>query len=161
MSDSIVDQYCRMQDSQLDETVDFPNSVHSTFQSCKVESAGGKTSNSFPSWFLSCGQCVVSSAVGSDHSVLVGNCLWFCLFFMISLALIHDPSYISGFLPKWLIIIELLKNNYILATLIAFMGLINLFFYTSLIYSTSLTTFPTNNNSNIYPLNKTYLPHLS
>nr|UEX91269.1 NADH dehydrogenase subunit 2 [Peromyscus boylii] len=55
---------------------------------------------------------------------------------------------LTGFLPKWIIITELLKNNnVILATLMAMMALINLFFYTRLIYSTSLTTFPTNNNS--------------
>nr|UZH93535.1 NADH dehydrogenase subunit 2 [Neotoma mexicana] len=54
---------------------------------------------------------------------------------------------LTGFLPKWTIIHELLKNNNILlATTMAMMALINLFFYTRLIYSTSLTTFPTNNN---------------
>nr|YP_009414364.1 NADH dehydrogenase subunit 2 [Peromyscus melanophrys]ASN66876.1 NADH dehydrogenase subunit 2 [Peromyscus mexicanus] len=55
---------------------------------------------------------------------------------------------LTGFLPKWIIITELLKNNNtILAVLMAMMALINLFFYTRLIYSTTLTTFPTNNNS--------------
>nr|QIM14753.1 NADH dehydrogenase subunit 2 [Peromyscus perfulvus] len=55
---------------------------------------------------------------------------------------------LTGFLPKWIIMTELLKNNNtILATLMAMMALINLFFYTRLIYSTTLTTFPTNNNS--------------
>nr|UZH93587.1 NADH dehydrogenase subunit 2 [Peromyscus aztecus] len=55
---------------------------------------------------------------------------------------------LTGFLPKWIIITELLKNNnIILATLMAMTALINLFFYTRLIYSTTLTTFPTNNNS--------------
>nr|YP_009414131.1 NADH dehydrogenase subunit 2 [Peromyscus attwateri]ASN66824.1 NADH dehydrogenase subunit 2 [Peromyscus attwateri] len=55
---------------------------------------------------------------------------------------------LTGFLPKWIIITELLKNNNItLATLMAMMALINLFFYTRLIYSTTLTVFPTNNNS--------------
>nr|YP_009414157.1 NADH dehydrogenase subunit 2 [Podomys floridanus]ASN66863.1 NADH dehydrogenase subunit 2 [Podomys floridanus]UZH93652.1 NADH dehydrogenase subunit 2 [Podomys floridanus] len=55
---------------------------------------------------------------------------------------------LTGFLPKWLIITELLKNNnIILATSMAMMALINLFFYTRLIYSTTLTVFPTNNNS--------------
>nr|YP_010902305.1 NADH dehydrogenase subunit 2 [Eothenomys eva]QYK92045.1 NADH dehydrogenase subunit 2 [Eothenomys eva] len=58
---------------------------------------------------------------------------------------------LTGFLPKWAIITELLKNNnLILATLMAMTALINLFFYTRLIYSTSLTTFPTNNNSKMY-----------
>nr|QOU10093.1 NADH dehydrogenase subunit 2 [Oenomys hypoxanthus] len=55
---------------------------------------------------------------------------------------------LTGFLPKWIIITELLKNNCLtMATLMAMMALINLFFYTRLIYSTSLTMFPTNNNS--------------
>nr|YP_010429153.1 NADH dehydrogenase subunit 2 [Mastomys angolensis]USQ66581.1 NADH dehydrogenase subunit 2 [Mastomys angolensis] len=57
---------------------------------------------------------------------------------------------LTGFLPKWIIISELLKNNcIILATMMAMMALLNLFFYTRLIYSTSLTMFPTNNNSKI------------
>lgn len=57
---------------------------------------------------------------------------------------------LTGFLPKWLIINELLKNNsLILATIMAIIALINLFFYTRIIYSTSLTTFPTNNNLKI------------
>nr|YP_010985574.1 NADH dehydrogenase subunit 2 [Chiromyscus langbianis]WOK81846.1 NADH dehydrogenase subunit 2 [Chiromyscus langbianis] len=55
---------------------------------------------------------------------------------------------LTGFLPKWAIISELLKNkSLIMATLMAMMALLNLFFYTRLIYSTSLTMFPTNNNS--------------
>nr|QHI39369.1 NADH dehydrogenase subunit 2 [Dicrostonyx torquatus]QHI39577.1 NADH dehydrogenase subunit 2 [Dicrostonyx torquatus]QHI39655.1 NADH dehydrogenase subunit 2 [Dicrostonyx torquatus]QHI39681.1 NADH dehydrogenase subunit 2 [Dicrostonyx torquatus]QHI39694.1 NADH dehydrogenase subunit 2 [Dicrostonyx torquatus] len=58
---------------------------------------------------------------------------------------------LTGFLPKWAIITELLKNNnMILSTLMAMTALINLFFYTRLIYSTSLTTFPTNNNSKMF-----------
>ncbi|YP_009316437.1 NADH dehydrogenase subunit 2 (mitochondrion) [Phodopus roborovskii] len=58
---------------------------------------------------------------------------------------------LTGFLPKWLIISELLKNNsHILATLMAMAALINLFFYTRLIYSTSLITFPTNNTSKMF-----------
>lgn len=88
------------------------------------------------------------------------------LFFMISPALIHDPSSIQIFTQKliiifiiiiFIIIIEILKNNnYFLATLIAITALINLFFYRCLIYSTSLTTFPTNDNSiNIHQKNST------
>nr|YP_009236106.1 NADH dehydrogenase subunit 2 [Myodes rufocanus]AME17918.1 NADH dehydrogenase subunit 2 [Myodes rufocanus]QYK92058.1 NADH dehydrogenase subunit 2 [Myodes rufocanus] len=72
---------------------------------------------------------------------------------MISLILLSTGGLppLTGFLPKWAIITELLKNNnLILATLMAMTALINLFFYTRLIYSTSLTTFPTNNNSKMY-----------
>nr|YP_009453781.1 NADH dehydrogenase subunit 2 [Taeromys dominator]ASP44790.1 NADH dehydrogenase subunit 2 [Taeromys dominator] len=55
---------------------------------------------------------------------------------------------LTGFLPKWTIISELMKNNCpILSTLMAMMALLNLFFYTRLIYSMTLTMFPTNNNS--------------
>nr|YP_007024957.1 NADH dehydrogenase subunit 2 [Apodemus draco]ADP01720.1 NADH dehydrogenase subunit 2 [Apodemus draco] len=55
---------------------------------------------------------------------------------------------LTGFLPKWTIMTELLKNNcLILTTLMAMMALLNLFFYTRLIYSSTLTMFPTNNNS--------------
>lgn len=68
---------------------------------------------------------------------------------------------LTGFLPKWIIITELIKNNcLIIATLMAIMALLNLFFYTRLIYSTSLTIFPTNNNSkiiNYHPKIKSYL----
>nr|QKJ82566.1 NADH dehydrogenase subunit 2 [Arvicanthis rufinus] len=59
---------------------------------------------------------------------------------------------LTGFLPKWIIISEMLKNNCTtMATLMAMMALLNLFFYTRLIYSTSLTMFPTNNNSKMIP----------
>nr|ASP44920.1 NADH dehydrogenase subunit 2 [Leopoldamys edwardsi] len=55
---------------------------------------------------------------------------------------------LTGFLPKWAIISELLKNNSpTMSTLMAMMALLNLFFYMRLIYSTSLTMFPINNNS--------------
>nr|QKJ82468.1 NADH dehydrogenase subunit 2 [Mus saxicola] len=58
---------------------------------------------------------------------------------------------LTGFLPKWIIITELMKNNcLILATIMAMTALLNLFFYTRLIYSTSLTMFPTNNNSKMF-----------
>ncbi|YP_009445604.1 NADH dehydrogenase subunit 2 (mitochondrion) [Saccopteryx leptura] len=55
-----------------------------------------------------------------------------------------------GFLPKWMIIQELTKNNNItLATLMAITALLNLFFYMRLTYATSLTMFPTMNNMKI------------
>nr|Q330G9.1 RecName: Full=NADH-ubiquinone oxidoreductase chain 2; AltName: Full=NADH dehydrogenase subunit 2 [Saccopteryx bilineata]AAS91388.1 NADH dehydrogenase subunit 2 [Saccopteryx bilineata] len=54
---------------------------------------------------------------------------------------------LTGFLPKWMIIQELTKNNNItLATLMAITALLNLFFYMRLTYATSLTMFPTTNN---------------
>nr|WEV90756.1 NADH dehydrogenase subunit 2 [Tapirus pinchaque] len=54
---------------------------------------------------------------------------------------------LSGFMPKWLIIQELTKNNsIILPTLMAITALLNLYFYMRLAYSTSLTMFPSTNN---------------
>nr|YP_009870320.1 NADH dehydrogenase subunit 2 [Maxomys whiteheadi]QKJ82501.1 NADH dehydrogenase subunit 2 [Maxomys whiteheadi] len=68
---------------------------------------------------------------------------------------------LTGFLPKWAIISELLKNNCsTLSTLMAMMALLNLFFYTRLIYSTSLTMFPTNNNSKMIPYHMNYKHNL-
>nr|QIZ86871.1 NADH dehydrogenase subunit 2 [Microgale cowani] len=54
---------------------------------------------------------------------------------------------LSGFIPKWLIIDELVKNNNImLPTMMAVMALLNLYFYMRLIYASSLTLFPSSNN---------------
>nr|QCT05039.1 NADH dehydrogenase subunit 2 [Microgale drouhardi] len=54
---------------------------------------------------------------------------------------------LSGFIPKWLIIDELIKNlNIILPTAMAVMALLNLYFYMRLIYASSLTLFPSSNN---------------
>nr|QIU82725.1 NADH dehydrogenase subunit 2 [Rhinoceros sondaicus]QIU82751.1 NADH dehydrogenase subunit 2 [Rhinoceros sondaicus] len=54
---------------------------------------------------------------------------------------------LSGFMPKWMIIQELTKNNsIILPTSMAIMALLNLYFYLRLTYSTSLTMFPSTNN---------------
>nr|YP_008994656.1 NADH dehydrogenase subunit 2 [Meriones unguiculatus]AGX00691.1 NADH dehydrogenase subunit 2 [Meriones unguiculatus] len=55
---------------------------------------------------------------------------------------------LTGFVPKWVIMTELLKNSSVLlTTLMAMTALLNLFFYMRLIYSTTLTIFPTNNIS--------------
>nr|QLD21905.1 NADH dehydrogenase subunit 2 [Syntheosciurus brochus] len=57
---------------------------------------------------------------------------------------------LTGFSPKWMIIKELVSNNnIILPTLMAIMALLNLYFYMRLIYSTSLTLFPSPNNTKI------------
>nr|ADK21592.1 NADH dehydrogenase subunit 2 [Soriculus nigrescens] len=54
---------------------------------------------------------------------------------------------LTGFLPKWMIIQELTKNDSVaLPTIMAILSLLNLFFYMRLSYSTSLTMFPTTNN---------------
>nr|YP_009943230.1 NADH dehydrogenase subunit 2 [Lasionycteris noctivagans]QOD41458.1 NADH dehydrogenase subunit 2 [Lasionycteris noctivagans] len=54
---------------------------------------------------------------------------------------------LTGFLPKWLIIQEMVNNNNIfMSTLMALMALLNLYFYTRITYTTSLTMFPTTNN---------------
>nr|QLD21879.1 NADH dehydrogenase subunit 2 [Syntheosciurus granatensis] len=57
---------------------------------------------------------------------------------------------LTGFSPKWMIIKELVSNNnIILPTSMAIMALLNLYFYMRLIYSTSLTLFPSPNNTKI------------
>nr|YP_009049197.1 NADH dehydrogenase subunit 2 [Suncus murinus]ABS58675.1 NADH dehydrogenase subunit 2 [Suncus murinus]ABS58676.1 NADH dehydrogenase subunit 2 [Suncus murinus]ABS58677.1 NADH dehydrogenase subunit 2 [Suncus murinus]ABS58678.1 NADH dehydrogenase subunit 2 [Suncus murinus]AIE44433.1 NADH dehydrogenase subunit 2 [Suncus murinus] len=57
---------------------------------------------------------------------------------------------LTGFMPKWLIIQELTKNNnVILPTLMAVLALLNLFFYMRLSYSTTLTMFPTTSNTKL------------
>nr|YP_009027382.1 NADH dehydrogenase subunit 2 [Lepus americanus]AHX02775.1 NADH dehydrogenase subunit 2 [Lepus americanus] len=54
---------------------------------------------------------------------------------------------LTGFIPKWIIIQELTKNgNIIIPTVMAMLALLNLYFYLRLIYSSSLTMFPTTNN---------------
>nr|AFN41422.1 NADH dehydrogenase subunit 2 [Hipposideros ater] len=57
---------------------------------------------------------------------------------------------LTGFLPKWMIIQELTKNDsIIMPTLMAMTALLNLYFYMRLAYSTSLTMFPSANNMKI------------
>nr|AAS91406.1 NADH dehydrogenase subunit 2 [Macroderma gigas] len=75
---------------------------------------------------------------------------------MIMLSLGGLPP-LTGFLPKWMIMQELIKNeNIILPTLMAMMTLLSLFFYVRLTYTTSLTLFPSMNNMKIkWQLNNT------
>nr|ATO90352.1 NADH dehydrogenase subunit 2 [Myotis albescens] len=57
---------------------------------------------------------------------------------------------LTGFLPKWAIIQEMTKNNnIIMPTLMTLLALLNLYFYTRIMYTTSLTMFPTANNMKI------------
>nr|AGL34264.1 NADH dehydrogenase subunit 2 [Sturnira luisi] len=57
---------------------------------------------------------------------------------------------LTGFTPTWMIIQELTKNNsIILPTFMAITALLNLYFYMRLTYATSLTMFPTSNNTKI------------
>nr|AAN76675.1 NADH dehydrogenase subunit 2 [Amblysomus hottentotus iris] len=54
---------------------------------------------------------------------------------------------LSGFMPKWLIIQEMTKNNSIIMPFImATLALLNLYFYMRLIYSSAMTMFPSTNN---------------
>nr|WIF29395.1 NADH dehydrogenase subunit 2 [Atelerix albiventris] len=58
---------------------------------------------------------------------------------------------LTGFLPKWAVTQELIKNNNtIMALIMLMLALISLFFYMRLIYSTSLTMFPSMNNMKLY-----------
>nr|AIG23449.1 NADH dehydrogenase subunit 2 [Phalanger gymnotis] len=65
---------------------------------------------------------------------------------------------LTGFMPKWLILQELIAhNNIIMATMMAMSALLNLFFYMRIIYTATLTMFPSINNSKIqwlYPQTK-------
>nr|WIA65658.1 NADH dehydrogenase subunit 2 [Callosciurus caniceps caniceps] len=55
---------------------------------------------------------------------------------------------LTGFSPKWMIIKELVANDSIIMPMtMAMMALLNLYFYMRLIYSTSLTLFPSSNNN--------------
>nr|AAW29752.1 NADH dehydrogenase subunit 2 [Sylvisorex howelli] len=55
---------------------------------------------------------------------------------------------LTGFMPKWMIMQELTKNNnVILPALMSVLALLNLFFYVRLTYSTALTLFPVMNNT--------------
>nr|ARA95319.1 NADH dehydrogenase subunit 2 [Desmognathus fuscus] len=56
---------------------------------------------------------------------------------------------LSGFMPKWLILEEIIKQNIMLATMAAMSTLLSLFFYLRLSYTTSLTTPPTTMNSKL------------
>nr|YP_010449629.1 NADH dehydrogenase subunit 2 [Submyotodon moupinensis]UTU96203.1 NADH dehydrogenase subunit 2 [Submyotodon moupinensis] len=57
---------------------------------------------------------------------------------------------LTGFLPKWAIIQEMTSNNNVLMpTLMTLLALLNLYFYTRITYTTSLTMFPTANNMKI------------
>nr|AVC05260.1 NADH dehydrogenase subunit 2 [Eurycea chamberlaini] len=57
----------------------------------------------------------------------------------------------SGFLPKWLILEELVKQNMaLIAFIMAMSALISLFFYMRLAYTSSLTTPPTLQNSKLF-----------
>nr|YP_659435.1 NADH dehydrogenase subunit 2 [Semnopithecus entellus]ABD39241.1 NADH dehydrogenase subunit 2 [Semnopithecus entellus] len=55
---------------------------------------------------------------------------------------------LTGFLPKWITIQELTKNNnFIMPTIMITMTLLNLYFYLRLIYIISMTLLPTSNNT--------------
>nr|ACY08977.1 NADH dehydrogenase subunit 2 [Kerivoula minuta] len=73
---------------------------------------------------------------------------------------------LTGFLPKWLIVQEMMKNNsIIMPTIMTLLALLSLYFYMRITYTTSLTMFPTTNNMKIKwqfktPKKMTYLPPL-
>ncbi|YP_778774.1 NADH dehydrogenase subunit 2 (mitochondrion) [Mirounga leonina] len=68
------------------------------------------------------------------------------LILMLMLSLGGLPP-LSGFMPKWMIIQELTKNDMIiLPTFMAITALLNLYFYMRLSYTTTLTMFPSANN---------------
>nr|YP_001382083.1 NADH dehydrogenase subunit 2 [Meles anakuma]BAF73971.1 NADH dehydrogenase subunit 2 [Meles anakuma] len=67
------------------------------------------------------------------------------LILMVMLSLGGLPP-LSGFIPKWMIIHELTKNDMVItAMLMAMTALLNLYFYMRLTYATALTMFPSTN----------------
>nr|AFA45754.1 NADH dehydrogenase subunit 2 [Cercopithecus ascanius katangae] len=55
---------------------------------------------------------------------------------------------LTGFLPKWITIQELtMNNNFIIPSIMVAMTLLNLYFYMRLIYTISVTLFPSPNNT--------------
>nr|AAZ67340.1 NADH dehydrogenase subunit 2 [Scleropages formosus] len=67
---------------------------------------------------------------------------------MLSLLSLGGLPPLTGFMPKWLILQELAKQDLpITATIMAMSALLNLFFYLRLCYTTTLTTFPNTNNT--------------
>nr|AIG23397.1 NADH dehydrogenase subunit 2 [Peroryctes raffrayana] len=67
---------------------------------------------------------------------------------MITLLSLGGLPPLTGFMPKWLILQELTThNNATAATLLALSALLNLFFYMRMIYTSTLTMFPSNNSS--------------
>nr|YP_002586882.1 NADH dehydrogenase subunit 2 [Stenella attenuata]ACB06063.1 NADH dehydrogenase subunit 2 [Stenella attenuata]APD80758.1 NADH dehydrogenase subunit 2 [Stenella attenuata]APD80797.1 NADH dehydrogenase subunit 2 [Stenella attenuata]APD80849.1 NADH dehydrogenase subunit 2 [Stenella attenuata]APD80888.1 NADH dehydrogenase subunit 2 [Stenella attenuata] len=85
-------------------------------------------------------------------------------FTMLTLLSMGGLPPLTGFMPKWMIIQELTKNDtLILPTLMAITALLNLYFYMRLTYSTALTLFPSINNMKMkwqfYPVKQmTLLP---
>lgn len=72
------------------------------------------------------------------------------LFILVTILSLGGLPPLTGFLPKWLIIQEIAKNNNIfMPTLIALIALLSLYFYVRITYTTSLTLFPTTNNTKI------------
>nr|AIG22877.1 NADH dehydrogenase subunit 2 [Antechinomys laniger] len=66
---------------------------------------------------------------------------------------------LTGFMPKWLILQELISNgNITVATIMALSALLNLFFYMRIIYASSLTMFPSTNNSKMQWYNNSMKP---
>nr|UNI92137.1 NADH dehydrogenase subunit 2 [Scleropages formosus]UNI92215.1 NADH dehydrogenase subunit 2 [Scleropages formosus] len=67
---------------------------------------------------------------------------------MLSLLSLGGLPPLTGFMPKWLILQELAKQDLpITATIMAMSALLSLFFYLRLCYTTTLTTFPNTNNT--------------
>nr|AAW83845.1 NADH dehydrogenase subunit 2 [Lontra longicaudis] len=89
--------------------------------------------------------------LNSSTTTLSLSHMWNKLPLMTSLILVVMLSLgglppLSGFIPKWMIIHELTKNNMIImAILMAMTALLNLYFYMRLTYTTALTMFPSTN----------------
>lgn len=75
---------------------------------------------------------------------------WLIPLISVTLLSIGGLPPLTGFLPKWITIQELTKNNnFIIPSIIIIITLLNLYFYLRLIYITSMTLLPTSNNTKI------------
>nr|YP_009546800.1 NADH dehydrogenase subunit 2 [Hydrodamalis gigas]AYP40999.1 NADH dehydrogenase subunit 2 [Hydrodamalis gigas] len=83
----------------------------------------------------------------SSLSLLWNKTPTMMILLMVTLLSLGGLPPLSGFMPKWLIVYELTKNDSIILPMsMAMFALLNLYFYMRLIYSSSLTMFPSVNN---------------
>nr|YP_009112370.1 NADH dehydrogenase subunit 2 [Murina leucogaster]AIY61530.1 NADH dehydrogenase subunit 2 [Murina leucogaster] len=86
----------------------------------------------------------------SSMSLAVNKTPLVTIFILVTLMSLGGLPPLTGFMPKWLIVQEMMKNNNILMpAIMTTLALLNLYFYTRIMYTTSLTMFPTTNNMKI------------
>nr|NP_861477.1 NADH dehydrogenase subunit 2 [Procavia capensis]BAC78400.1 NADH dehydrogenase subunit 2 [Procavia capensis] len=99
----------------------------------------------------------IFTMIMNNHSTTINSLsmMWnknpaMTMLLMITLLSLGGLPPLSGFIPKWMIIQEMTKNSMIATPLImSITALLNLYFYMRLIYTSSLTIFPSTNNMKI------------